>query len=565
MLAAVAAALRAHPELALFLTLAVGHAIGRVRIGPLRMNPSIGVLLVGIAVGQIGVEVPKPVQWSFYVLFLFSIGFRSGPQFFRSLGRGSIPQVLLAILLGGTSLGCALLLARIFGLDPGGAAGFFAGSMTSAAAVGTAGEAIARLPGTEAARRALSDHLNVVFAVTYVVGLVGEIGILTWLGPRLMRVDLAAECRKLEAEMGVTKQEFGVVPASREWGARAYAIPETFTVGTAADLERRFAPARVFVERIRTATGMRDADPSSMLRPGDVVVLSGRREVLVGEENPLRHSEVEDRDLLDIPVVGVDVVLTRRELIGRTLADAVRALEAEGLGRGVFGRAIRRGGNPIPTGPGTVLDRGDVLMLVGSRAQVARVADRLGTAEWPSTSTDIVILAAAIAVGGLIGLPTLRLMGLDVGLSMPVGVLLGGLAVGWLRSVRPVIAHVPEPALWLLDSLGLTAFIATVGIGAGQGFFEGLKTAGLALIAGAVLIRLVPNVLTILAGRYVLRVHPGVLLGVCAGAGSSSTALTAVNDKAESQIPTLGYGISYAVGTVLLTLGGTFIVAAMAR
>src|SRR6185295_1719194 len=152
----------------------------------------------------------------------------------------------------------------------------------SAAAVGTAGEAIARLPGTEAARRALSDHLNVVFAVTYVVGLVGEIGILTWLGPRLMRVDLAAECRKLEAEMGVTKQDFGVVPASREWGARAYAIPETFTVGTAADLQRRFAPARVFVERIRTATGMRDADPSSMLRPGDVVVISGRREVLVG-------------------------------------------------------------------------------------------------------------------------------------------------------------------------------------------------------------------------------------------------------------------------------------------
>jgi putative transport protein len=561
----VADALRAHPELALFLTLAIGYGLGRLRIGPVRMNLAIGVLLAGIVVGQSGVEVPATMQWTFFVLFLFSTGFKSGPQFFRSLGRESLAQVFLTLLLCGTSLGCALLLARNLGLDVGGGAGLLAGSMNASAAVGTAGDEIAKLPVDETTRSVLAGHLSVVFAVTYLVGLVAELGVLSWVGPWLMRVDLASECRKLEAKMGIKRQEPGVISAYQEMVARAYGIPKDFSAASVAALERAFEPRRVFVERVRTTRGLVDPEPGMALGPGDVVVLSARREVLVGDANPLRGNEVEDRALLDIPTVHVDVVLTRREFDGRALSDALERLGKEDLGRSVFVKKLTRAGEAIPVGLSTILERGDVLTLVGTRSNAARVADRLGAALWPSAATDMITVAAAITIGGLIGLPTIHLMGLDIGLSVPVGVLLGGLVVGWLRSIRPAFGRVPEPALWIFDSLGLTGFLAIVGIGAGPGFIGGVRSAGMALMLAGVAIRLVPNVITMAAGRYLLRMHPGVLLGVCAGAGSSSAGLAAVNARADSSVPTLGYGVSYAVASVLLALGGTVIVVALAE
>ena len=169
-------------------------------------------------------------------------------------------------------------------------------------------------------------------------------------------------------------------------------------------------------------------------------------------------------------------------------------------------------------------------------------------------------MTIAIAIGGLVGLVTFRLAGLDVGLSMPVGVLLGGLLAGWLHSVRPAMARVPEPVLRVFESIGLSGFLAVVGINAGPGFITGLMTSGLSLVIAGVLVCLIPNVVTILAGRYLLRIHPGILLGICAGAGTSPAGLAAVQDKAGSKVPTIGYGVSYAVGNVLLALWGSVLV-----
>ena len=118
----------------------------------------------------------------------------------------------------------------------------------------------------------------------------------------------------------------------------------------------------------------------------------------------------------------------------------------------------------------------------------------------------------------------------------------------------------PDAALSLLDSLGLTAFLALVGIGAGPGFVSGLRTSGIALLAAGVVVCAVPNLATICAGRFLLRLHPGILLGICAGGGTAPAALAALQDAAESQVPTLGYGVSYAIGNILLALCGSVIV-----
>ncbi len=140
--------LRAHPEIALFLTLALGYALTKLRVGPIQLNAVVAVLIAGVAVGQLQIEVPASLQWVFFVLFLYSIGYQTGPQFFRGLGRSALPQVGLALLLCGTVLASALALSRIFGFDAGAGAGLLAGGLNASAAIGTAGDAITRLPSS---------------------------------------------------------------------------------------------------------------------------------------------------------------------------------------------------------------------------------------------------------------------------------------------------------------------------------------------------------------------------------------------------------------------------------
>jgi len=559
-----AASLSKHPEITIFLVVGLGHAVGRLRIGSFKLNAVVGVLLVGVVVGQLGVEAPPPaVQWSFFALFLFAIGYQTGPQFFEGLGRSALPQIGLSVLFVAVGLASAYCLARLFGFNAGGAAGLIAGGLGASPAMGTAGDAIAKLPVSDAVRQQLNASSAVAFAVTYLIGLITTIVTIGKLGPWMLRADLKSDCRALEAELGMNKRESGTLSAYQHFVARSYTVPDAFHGRTAQALEQTFAPARVFVERVANSHGPADAGPETVLHRGDKMALTGRGEILASAQNPLRAHEIDDPGLLDIPVVTADHVLTRRDLEHRTLAEVVETLETEAPTRGVFVREISRGGQEIPIGSRLVLERGDMLRLVGARRHVERVAERLGSVAWPSVATDMAVLGLAIAAGGLIGIPAMRLAGVDFGLSVPVGMLAGGLVAGWLHSRRPVLGGAPEAALSVLASLGLTAFLAVVGIGAGPMFVFGVKTSGLSLLIAGVLVCAIPNLVTALVGRYLLGMHPAIVLGICAGAGTSQSGLAAIQEASESQVATLGYGVSYAVGNILLALCGSLIVALM--
>ena len=269
---------------------------------------------------------------------------------------------------------------------------------------------------------------------------------------------------------------------------------------------------------------------------------------------------MDDRALLDLPSVAVDLVMTRKELAGHTLAELAEELGA----RGVFAERLTRAGLELPFTPATRVERGDVLRLVGTQGNVGRVAALAGHAEWPTEESDLASVAAAIVIGGLVGLPTLRLGHLEIGLGLFVGVLLAGLAFGWLRSLQPRFGHLPPAALRLMDSLGLTGFLAAVGMEAGPDFFRGLAEAGSSLVPATVAVVSLPHLLTILVGRRVFRMHPGILLGVCCGAGTSAPALAAVQEVADSKVPALGYGVACALGNVALAIAAGALVIGVA-
>jgi putative transport protein len=171
------------------------------------------------------------------------------------------------------------------------------------------------------------------------------------------------------------------------------------------------------------------------------------------------------------------------------------------------------------------------------------------------------VVATGIVAGALIGLPALHLGGIEIGLSLPVGVLLGGLVCGYLRSIHPRwFGQIPSPTLWIFESIGLTGFVAVVGLNAGPDFVRGVQASGLSLVVAGALTVSVSLLVGVVIGRWLFKMHPGVLLGVCAGGCTATPALAAIQEAARSSVPSIGYGVAYAVGNVLLAIWGTVIV-----
>jgi len=549
-------ALRENPEVAVFLVLALGAAIGRARWRGFQLGTALGSLVAGLVVGQLGITSPAGTKDVFFLLFLFAVGLRTGAEFFRSLRSSAVPQLILTCILCVTGLALTWGFVRAWNLDGGTAAGLFAGAMTNSTALGTATDAAAGLALDAAARARMADNVATAYALTYLLGLLLPVWFLPAVGPRLMRVNLIEVSRDFEQSLGGNARTSSNT-AYRPIVVRGYRLPAAFEGLTVAEVEHRWPPeSRAIVARVRRGEALLDATPGMQLHEGDVVAVAGRSAALIDDTNPLEDYEQHDRGLLEIPTVSADLVLTNRSLAGRTLRDIVDGLGA----RGIFLLALRRAGRELPFTASTIIERGDVLSVSGTRAEVARVAAEIGYAEYATTSTDMLLVAGTVALGALIGLPALTAGGFRISVSSPVGVLLAGLALGHLRSTSPRFGRIPEPAALLFESLGLSAFLALVGLQAGPAAIAAVRTSGVSLIAAGVVITLVPHIVTILIGHYLIKLHPAILLGLCAGAGTSTPALAALERAAESRVPTIGYGMACAVGNVLTAVGGTLLV-----
>jgi putative transport protein len=548
-------ALRGNPELAIFLTLAIGFLIGRLKIGSFTLGNVVGTLIAGVVVGQIGVDVHPLVKIVFFDLFLFATGYKVGPQFFRGLKKNALSQVSLTVVLCVTSLLTTVVAAKIFKYDVGTAAGLMAGAFTESTIIGTAGDAIGRLDISEAEKTRLRNNIPVAYAVSYLVGTGFVVWFLASLAPRLLKVNLKEEARKLETQMsGGRSGEPGVPTGYREWVIRAFRLEGPPLWRTIGELEKAVSGQRIFVKRIRRAGGLLVPGPDTPLLDGDVLAVAARRTALFELGAPF-SGEVEDRELLDFPLAARDVVVTNKAVTGRTLEEL-----AETHGRGVVLLKLIRATEEIPFTGSTTLDRGDLMRIAGSPEDVERAGKALGYVERPSSETDVVFVGLGILLGGFVGLLTVTVGGLPLSLTASGGALIMGLVFGWLRSVRPTFGRIPEPALWVFDTIGLAVFIGVVGLNAGPTFIAGLKETGPSLLLVGFVVAVAPHTAALLFGRYVLKMNPVILLGACSGAGTVTAALRSIQDEADSKLPVLGYTVPYAIGNILLTAWGPVIV-----
>ena len=556
----VASALRQNPELAIFLTIAIGFLIGRIKFGSFSLGVVVGCLLAGVLIGQLGILVPSLVKTIFFDLFLFTTGYKVGPQFFRGLRGDALPQLALTVLICVSCLLTAFGFSKLLGYDVGTAAGLLAGAFSESTVIGTAGDAINRLPLPDAERQVLINNIPIAYAVTYLVGTAALVWYIPTIGPKLMRTNLRAEAALIEAkaaEQGGT--EHGRISASRPFDVRAYRVtsPRLFN-RTIAEIEAMPVDVRAFIVRVRSGDKLLDPAADIVIREGDIVAVLSRHEVHATRGDAI-GPEVSDRALLDLPVEALDVIVTNRTFAGTTLTEIARL----DLARGVFLAKLSRAGLEIPVSPDTQIDRGDVMRLVGTVVDVERAAQRIGYPDRSTAATDMIFVGTGIFLGGLVGLLSVVVWGVPLTLTASGGALIMGLVFGWLRSVYPFFGRIPEAAVWIFDTLGLCVFIGIVGLTAGPSFISGLQSTGLSLVFVGLVSALLPHTIGILFGRYVLKMNPLIVLGACAGAGTITAALRAVQDEAQSSYPALGYTVPYAVGNILLTAWGPVIVALM--
>lgn len=550
-----------NPSMALFLTLCLGFLIGKLKYKMLTLGTVTSVLLVGVVFGILfpEVQILPPLKNTFFLLFLFAIGYSVGPQFFRSFKKTGLPQVLFACVMCAVCLGVSWLVAKIAGYNAGEAVGLYAGAQTISAAIGVGQETINGLDISQAMKTAQDNVIPVMYAVCYVFGTAGSAWIIAFLGPAMMGglKKCRQDCVQMEAEMGESLiNQPGYASSRREVTFRTYKVSNPWFTSSGrkvAELEDYVDKQgrRLFVDRIRHNGNIIDTTaPGQLIYPDDEVVLSGRREFIIGEESWI-GDEVVDPQLLEFAIKITPVMVRNKEVDGKTVKD----LLSQPFMHGVIIREIKRAQNVnVPVRENTVVERGDYLTLVGLPYDVSTAAKSIGLAENQTNATDIIFLSLGILIGGIIGVLSFKAGNVPVSLTTSGGALIMGLIFGWWHSRRPNYGQIPQSAVWIFRELGLNMFIACVGLQCGPHFVRGFEQVGWMIFVWGAVATTVPLVIGILLARYAFKFRPGTALGCVAGSRTTTAALGAVEESLHSSVPGLGYAITYAIGNTLLIL-----------
>jgi aspartate-alanine antiporter len=547
------------PEIFLLLAVAIGTILGRIKIHGFAIGTTACILIVAVLIGQLGsFAFPPLLRVILFSLFVFTIGYRSGPEFFASLSIRTLAQVVMALVLGGTGLLIVLIFAYSFKLDPGTASGIAAGALTQSSVIGTASGALAQLGLSKEVLNQQEANIAAGYAVTYVLGYILTLLFVPFVAPKLMGIDLKAEAKKLEAELAGGEPPKTQNLSYRKFQARAYRVSAA-AGRTVKSIEDEIG-SRTVIERI-VRQGV-DVEPhlDAILHAGDDIVITGRTAVIVAAK-PIVGTEIDADEILKaIPGNVLDVLVDNRHLHGRSIQDIAERVGNDA--RGVFLRSLTRMGREVPLSPDTRVYVGDVMTLVGSTRNIERAAASVGQVLRSGDRADIAFLAAGIAVGLLVGLFSVKVGGIALTLGGGGGALIAGLVCGWIRSRRPTIGALPPASQQTLSDLGLGGFIGAIGLGNGAAAWTAIQAHGLLLVGMGLVITLVPLIVATLFAYHVLRMNPVVTCGALAGAMTVDAAVTGACEVAESQTPVLGVAVPYAMGNVVLTVLGPIIVAA---
>ena len=549
----VANLLSANDILLLFVVLALGLCLGKLRFGPIQLGNSIGVLVVSLLLGQQHFAMNTDALSLGFMLFIFCVGVEAGPNFFSIFFRDGKNYLMLALVMVGSALLLTIGMGKLFGWDIGLTAGMLAGSMTSTPVLVGAGDTLRQTLG-EPQLALMQDHLSLGYALTYLIGLVSLIVAARYL-PRLQHQDLPTSAQQIARERGLDadSQRKVYLPV-----IRAYRVGAELVAWSGGKNLRELGIYRqtgCYIERIRRNGILASPDGDAVLQEGDEISLVGYPEAHARLDPSFRNGkEVFDRDLLDMRIVTEEIVVKNHNVVNRRLS------QLNLTDHGCFLNRVIRSQIEMPIDDSIILNKGDVLQVSGEARRVKSVADRIGFIAIHSQVTDLLAFCAFFIIGLMIGMVNFQFSSFNFAIGNAAGLLFAGILLGFLRANHPTFGYIPQGALTMLKEFGLMVFMAGVGLSAGSGLSHGLGSAGLQMLWCGLAVSLVPVVICYLFGAYLLRMNRALLFGAIMGARTCAPAMEIISDTARSNIPALGYAGTYAIANVLLTLAGTIIV-----
>lgn len=546
------------PALALFLSLAIGYWVGNLKIAGFRVGGVSGSLLAGIAISMIGIHIPSEMKDMFFTLFIYSVGFQSGPFFFASLGRRALREILLALTLTISSFVTIIVLARLFHLDKGIAAGIAAGGLTESAILGTAMSSLESYGLPAAMLHQLQANMATGYAITYIFGNIGTVIVCVYIVPRFMKSSIresalkAVEHFKKEEKQGDTLNRGSeMIP---DLVQRTYEVEQTGW--TIKRLEERFTG--VTVEQVLRDQLSVEKDREEPLYPQEIVLLVGqfsrvnKAGTTIGEE---MSDDVGEHNV----VVQRDVLLSKPQMVGKTVEECSERLK-KGARHPIYITSVFRSGKPIDITRNLELHKGDIVKILGTVSDLQVNADMIGKLSVPSISTDVMFHAFAISMGLLIGMIVIHIGTVPLTLGSG-GVLLAGIIAGWWQKRRPISGTFPLAASTLLVDLGISSFVALMGLQTGKQAVETFMHHGADLFLFGVIVTIVPLLISMVVGRYLIKYdNTAIFASALAGVRSAVPAGVEVLNVAENSVPTVPFAITYALANVLLTLLGPLIV-----
>jgi putative transport protein len=560
--------LRDQPFVLLFLVVAVGYALGRISVKHISLGATASTLLLSLAVSLVGsavyattFQVPDFVGSVFFNLYMFAIGMKIGPQFISGLKSDARNYIILGVLTPVLAIVIALGLALLYRFPPGVAAGILGGADTATPGLGAAKDAImsgkAHLPAGVTPDEVIGQ-MSTTFAFAYCISTALFVVMLKLL-PQLFGRNAVEDAKAFERKA----QGGGDVPlpgAAETFlrrpvptAVRVYRVEAPETDGrTVKELHQRYPLA--VIERIKHEGLIADATDEQVVHLGDKVALSGRVERHLQNYRKV-GPEVADPELADVGFETVELIIRKRAVVGQTLEQV-----AASWGHGLYLNALFRGGEAIPYGPATKIQKDDVLRVTGGALHLKRLAEQAGTVVQPSLSTDIVTIALGVSLGALLGALSIRLGDVKLSLGSAVGLLIVGIALSILRTRNPSIGGpFPEPARRLIEDLGLNVFAAVLGLNAGANVLAAMQRGSLLpIIVGVLLIGLLPPLLAWLLGQYRFRMNSALLLGAVAGARCNSPGMRAAQEATRSTVPAVSYPVTFALSNIALTLACYF-------
>ena len=534
--------------------------MGKFQFGKFQLGGVAGSLLAAVLISQVGVHIDNGVKAVLFALFIYAVGFESGPQFFRSLGKQSIREIVMAAVLAISGLATVIVLAKIMGLDKGIAAGLAAGGLTQSAIIGTASSAIEKLGLAADEVQRLQANVAIGYAVTYIFGSFGAIIVCVNILPWFMKRGIRDDAVKAEAEMLKGAHVYGVgeAPALPELVGRVYRI-NAAAGKTVSEAEALATSGNATIERIKRRGKLIGVEAATILQSDDLVLIVGRRSGIVGLEERL-GAEVVGAEGLELVVTTRDIVVRGAEFADRSVAQILDV--SKDLRHGIYVLAVTRGGTKLDITNDTVIKAGDIVTVHGVQEDLQRLASRVGPPIIPSDKTDFVFHGLGVAVGLLVGLAVVRLGSIPLTLGSGGGALMAGLVFGWYRGRHMTMGNMPTGASTLLRDLGLAGFVAVVGLQSGQQAVATIMQSGLSIFLAGVIVTIVPLIITMFVGRYVLRYdNVAVFAGALSGSRSANPAFGEILDKAGNSVPTTPFAITYALANVFLTLLGPLVVA----